>query len=478
MIDGQVVPVGRDATRSLRTILDGLRVGEPIALSVRRADQTIDVTVVPVAACDFETVVVAEGDINAYADGERVIIPWAMMRFANDDELVGVLGHEVAHNAMGHIDARMTNAMLGGIFGAILDVAAATQGVNTGGQNTSNFMAAASKSFSQDFEREADYVGMYILARAGKSLESVPNFWRQFAQINPSAISYASTHPTTAERFVRLRMTAEEIARKRDAAEPLLPNPETRTRSSSRGAPAPASTSSSYATTVPAGATFVASSSDRVYYWTGCSAWRSLSPGNLRYFATRSEAGAAGYTPSGSSECAGPPDTTAPQDAPVRVASSAAPGLISSAEPAGTTGATCTVAIVVDGDTLDCTDGRRVRLLLIDAPEIDQGTVGAAAKEALESLAPVGVTLRMETDVEILDPYGRTLAHLYGESPWSINRRMLQLGFAVVSVFPPNVRYVAVYRTTSLGAQLDRQGLWALDAFACAPADFRAGLCN
>lgn len=85
-------------------------------------------------------------------------------------------------------------------------------------------MNAAAQAFSQDFEREADYVGMYILARAGKDLETVPHFWREFAQVNPSAISYASTHPTTAERFERLQQIAEEIRQKETAGEPLLPN--------------------------------------------------------------------------------------------------------------------------------------------------------------------------------------------------------------------------------------------------------------
>jgi hypothetical protein len=54
-------------------------------------------------------------------------------------------------------------------------------------------------------------------------LETIPNFWRQFAQINPAAISYASTHPTTAERFVRLRAAAAEIERKRAEGVELLP---------------------------------------------------------------------------------------------------------------------------------------------------------------------------------------------------------------------------------------------------------------
>jgi len=177
----------------------------------------------PATVCDYDAVVVVEGDINAFADGERVVFPWAMMRFAADDELVGVLAHEIAHNAMGHLDARRSNALLGGLFGAVFDVALATQGVNTRGENTANFMSAGAEAFSQDFEREADYVGMYILARAAVPLETVPNLWRQFAQINPSAISYASTHPTTAERFVRLRQTIEEIRAKRAAGEALLP---------------------------------------------------------------------------------------------------------------------------------------------------------------------------------------------------------------------------------------------------------------
>ena len=124
---------------------------------------------------------------------------------------------------MGHIEARRSNALAGGIFGALLDVALATQGVNSYGQNTANFIEAAARAFSQDFEREADYVGMYILARAGVPTETVPGFWREFAQINPSAISYAGTHPTTAERFVRLRQAIDEIEQKREGGEELMP---------------------------------------------------------------------------------------------------------------------------------------------------------------------------------------------------------------------------------------------------------------
>ncbi len=51
---------------------------------------------------------------------------------------------------------------------------------------------------------------------------------------------------------------------------------------------------------------YVASSRGRVYYWVGCSAWKTLSKANLRWFRTAKEAETAGYTPSAARGCAGP----------------------------------------------------------------------------------------------------------------------------------------------------------------------------
>lgn len=221
-VEDQQVPSGKRGTAVVRNALSEAG-SASVRFTLRRDSVTLTTEINPVPICNMGTVVTAEGSINAFADGERIIFPWAMMRFARDSELTAVIAHEVAHNAMGHIDARNRNAAVGAFFGALLDVAAATQGVNTNGQNTENFMAAAAAAFSQDFEREADYVGLYIMARAGLPTEGAVALWRKFAQINPSAIGYASTHPTTAERFVRIRNTTTEIARKRAEGSPLLP---------------------------------------------------------------------------------------------------------------------------------------------------------------------------------------------------------------------------------------------------------------
>src|SRR5581483_5808207 len=139
----------------------------------------LSVTIAPDTLCKYNVVAVKSDVLNAWADGEKVVVTSAMLRFAaDDDELAVVLSHEIAHNAMRHLDARIKNTMMGAIVGAILDVAVSTGGADTQWGYTRRLASAGSQAFSQDFEREADYVGLYILARAQRPYASAPDFWR------------------------------------------------------------------------------------------------------------------------------------------------------------------------------------------------------------------------------------------------------------------------------------------------------------
>jgi micrococcal nuclease len=139
--------------------------------------------------------------------------------------------------------------------------------------------------------------------------------------------------------------------------------------------------------------------------------------------------------------------------------------------------ADCKVQRIVDGDTLVCDGGDRIRLLLIDAPELSQGPFGTAARRELESLAPVGTALRLEMDVQPRDRYGRTLAYLWLEDGRMVNEELLRAGVAVVAVYPPNVRHVDRLRAAVEEAREGKVGLWATSAFECEPGDHRAGRC-
>ena len=86
---------------------DAARSGEPIELVVRRDDRNLLVSLSPEPVCDYRAILAAQENVNAYADGENVYVTRGMMRFAEtDDELALVIAHEIAHNAMNHIDAQ------------------------------------------------------------------------------------------------------------------------------------------------------------------------------------------------------------------------------------------------------------------------------------------------------------------------------------------------------------------------------------
>jgi endonuclease YncB( thermonuclease family) len=69
---------------------------------------------------------------------------------------------------------------------------------------------------------------------------------------------------------------------------------------------------------------------------------------------------------------------------------------------------------VVDGDTVDLRDGRTVRLVQIDAPEMGRECGADAARDALVRLAPPGSSVRLAADPSLdqTDRFGRLLRYL------------------------------------------------------------------
>jgi len=196
-----------------------LPAGQSVSLSITRAGKPMTLTVVPDTVCDYPLRVAPGQEVNAYADGKAIMVTRGMMRFASDDrELAMVVGHELGHNTMGHLDKQKTNAVICAVF----DVLAAAARVNTQGA----FMKAGQHAYSQDFEAEADNVGMYYLARAGYDTAGAAEFWHRMAAEHPGSIksNHAATHPATAERFLALEKVNSEIADKKSAGMQLAPN--------------------------------------------------------------------------------------------------------------------------------------------------------------------------------------------------------------------------------------------------------------
>jgi predicted Zn-dependent protease len=176
----------------------------------------------PEVGCDYGVGVELSPELNAFADGERVLITRGMVDFLDqDDDLALVLGHELAHNTYGHIEKKMGNALvgalLGGLVGALAGPDAVVDAVELGGQ-------LGALAFSQEFEAEADYAGAYFAARAGYEVAGAADIWRRMGARHPEAIDLAgTTHPSTALRYLSLERTAEEIALKKSRRQPLTP---------------------------------------------------------------------------------------------------------------------------------------------------------------------------------------------------------------------------------------------------------------
>lgn len=171
--------------------------------------------------CNFRLELSSEAKgVNAFADGERVVISPVMMKFAaKDTHLAFVVAHELAHNIMRHPQRGGMNAVAGAMLGAL---AGAAVGDTSGGMAQTG-MELGVRSYSPGFEAEADYIALYILARAGYKIEQAPDFWRAMSQFDPTGIYASTTHPTNAERFVVMRKTIAEIRAKQKKRQPLLP---------------------------------------------------------------------------------------------------------------------------------------------------------------------------------------------------------------------------------------------------------------
>lgn len=177
----------------------------------------------PERGCVFDVELGTQKDgFNAYADGNVVVLGPKLLELIPDDtHLAFVMAHEFAHNIMNHLEASQKNSTAGSIIGSLLEAMVDPRGNYRTGNAVGGYLGDL--SFSPGFEQEADYVGLYILARAGFEIENSPDVWRRMAAVNPQGIYTRTTHPTSAERFVAMRKAIAEIKSKQGAGARLLP---------------------------------------------------------------------------------------------------------------------------------------------------------------------------------------------------------------------------------------------------------------
>ncbi len=157
---------------------------------------------------DYHFFVVAHPALNAFAvpGGYVFVFSGLIAKAATDDEITGVLGHEIGHVHAHHIVRQQTAgvvwtaaALLGVLLSAVNPVLGA--GAIAAAQT-------AQLKYSRDFEQEADYLGLRIASQAGYDPHALGSFFKQLLieqRINPAGVpAYMLSHPITEERVAHV----------------------------------------------------------------------------------------------------------------------------------------------------------------------------------------------------------------------------------------------------------------------------------
>jgi predicted Zn-dependent protease len=157
---------------------------------------------------DYRFFVIESPMLNAFAvpGGYVFMFTGLIARAETEDEVIGVLGHEIGHVNAHHV-VRLQQAgsmwsaasLLGMLLAAVNPVLAA--GALAAAQT-------AQLKYSRDFEQEADYLGLRTMTDAGYDPSALASFFKQLLieqRVNPTGVPpYMLSHPITEDRVAHV----------------------------------------------------------------------------------------------------------------------------------------------------------------------------------------------------------------------------------------------------------------------------------
>lgn len=133
------------------------------------------------------------------------------------------------------------------------------------------------------------------------------------------------------------------------------------------------------------------------------------------------------------------------------------------------------VEAVLDGDTVVLTDGRRVRLIGVNTPEIEHKPKPAEplADQSHGQLAALvrKSPLYLQVGSQPKDHYGRTLGHLFTGDGRNIIAELLLQGAGFQVAIPPNLAHADCYAAAQGQARVRSAGVWGHPYYAAVAAD-------
>jgi beta-barrel assembly-enhancing protease len=166
--------------------------------------------------------IVEDNSINAFAgpDGHIGIHSGLILATHNESELAAVMAHEIAHVLQNHLARQLENQKnlnlpsMAAILGAIILSGNNPKLGNAALATTLAGSRQLSLNFSRQHEREADYIGLRILAEAGFNPQGMADFFSRLHQktewLHENTPELLRTHPVTLSRLAESRQQASQ----------------------------------------------------------------------------------------------------------------------------------------------------------------------------------------------------------------------------------------------------------------------------
>jgi Zn-dependent protease with chaperone function len=196
----------------------------PVELLIQRDDKKFTKVLYPQLLPAEYAILVDTKDtsINAYAAPGKIILTRRLVSLClNDDELALIVGHEMAHQVLGHLVRGAAYQELGKFLGEAV-TAVSTLSLNRlldwrHAMVSPDVRRVAGNAivsvFSQEEEREADIYGAWFAYQAGYNINAGLAVWERMAAVaghDPFEADYfLNSHPPPLERLARLKLVAQ-----------------------------------------------------------------------------------------------------------------------------------------------------------------------------------------------------------------------------------------------------------------------------
>jgi hypothetical protein len=212
------LPTGPTAPSTVGAVFGALISARPtLPLTIERDGRPRDLSIPVTRACGFGIELGNGDNVNAYADGARIMVTRGMLGVArSDDELAYVLARTMAHNILDHPKAQRNQATLDSVIDNLTRMSPDTGMLNG---------SAGIKAMPSNLDAVADRLAIFLLARADYNIEGAPAFWKRFAAAHPASVANAFTanHPATAARLTAMELAIEDVKAKKASRKPLVP---------------------------------------------------------------------------------------------------------------------------------------------------------------------------------------------------------------------------------------------------------------